>query len=50
MRMHEDIFMWNTIKNVTRCSDDVREMIYDQLYGETWTIDRIEQLERKLQR
>lgn len=50
MRRHEDIFMWNTIKDVTKCSDNIREIIYDQLYGKTWSINRIEQLERELQK
>lgn len=49
MKIHKDIFMWNTIKSVTNCSDEIREKIYDQLFGKTWTIDRIERLERKYQ-
>ena len=48
MKVHKDIFMWNTIKQVTSCSDEIREKIYDCLFGKTWTIDLIEKLEREM--
>ena len=48
MKVHKDIFMWNTIVQVTNCSDEIREKIYDRLFGKTWTIDLIEKLEREM--
>lgn len=48
MKVHEDIFMWNTIKQVTNCSEEVREKIYKQLYGTTWNIAMIEKLEKEM--
>lgn len=48
MKRHEDIFMWNTIKQVTNCSDEIREKIYDRLFGKTWNIAMIEKLEREM--
>ena len=41
-KRHEDLFMWNTIQaTVPEASDEVKEKIYDELFGTTWTIYRI---------
>lgn len=48
MKWHEDMFMWRTIKEVTNCSEEICEKIYEALFGKMWTIDKIEELERML--
>ena len=43
--MKEDMFMWKTICDVLpQASEIVKEKIYEQLEGTTWSIKKIEKL------
>lgn len=47
-KFYDDPYLYQTIKEVTNFTDEKKiEYIFDKLYGNTWTIDKIEQLMRE---
>lgn len=43
---HDDMFLWSVINDVLPEDENasVKEWIYDELYGQPWTIAKIEAL------
>ncbi len=47
-KFYDDPYLYQTIKEVTNFTDEKKiEFIFDKLYGNTWTIAKIEQLMRE---